>query len=126
MRALINFLHSQTIRNKVLVFGVVMSTIPLLLISLFYYSFVKSDLETRILEKQHLVLENLSGEIDYEFSQTFQRIQVLASLNLLNEKQSALYELLQQSESVEEVIIADDKGFVEKKGIAIRAQHCRG
>jgi two-component system, NtrC family, sensor kinase len=110
-----DFMHSQTIRNKVLVFGVVMSTIPLLLLSLYYYSFVKSDLETRILEKQHLVLENLSREIQYEFSQTFQRIHVLASLNLLNKEQSALYELLQQSESIEEVIIADDKGFVENR-----------
>ncbi|MBT2661997.1 ATP-binding protein [Bacillus sp. ISL-45] len=115
MRVLIDFMHSQTIRNKVLVFGVVMSTIPLLLISLYYYSFVKADLETRIVEKQHLVLENLSREIEYDFSQTFQRIHVLASLNLLNEKQSALYELLQQSESIEEVIIADDNGFVEKR-----------
>ncbi|WP_079505474.1 ATP-binding protein [Mesobacillus jeotgali] len=115
MKTLLDMIHSQTIRNKVLVFGVVMSTIPLLLLSLYYYSFVKSDLETRILEKQHLVLENLSREIQYEFSQTFQRIQVLASLNLLNKEQSALYELLQQSESIEEVIIADDKGFVEKR-----------
>ncbi len=115
MKVLVEFMHSQTIRNKVLVFGVAMSTIPLLLLSLYYYSFVKSDLETRILEKQHLVLENLSREIEYEFSQTFQRIHVLASLNLLNEKQSALYDLLQQSESIEEVIIADDKGLVEKK-----------
>ncbi|MCM3124714.1 MULTISPECIES: ATP-binding protein [unclassified Mesobacillus] len=115
MKAMTDFMQSQTIRNKVLVFGVAMSTIPLLLISLFYYSFVKADLETRIIEKQHLVLENLSREIEFEFSQTFQRIQVLASLNLLDKKQSALYELLQQSESVEEVVIADDKGFVEQR-----------
>jgi two-component system, NtrC family, sensor kinase len=115
MKAMTDFMQSQTIRNKVLVFGVAMSTIPLLLISLFYYSFVKADLETRIMEKQHLVLENLSREIEFEFSQIFQRIQVLASLNLLDKKQSALYELLQQSESVEEIVIADDKGFVEKR-----------
>lgn len=115
MKAMTNFMQSQPIRNKVLVFGVAMSTIPLLLISIFYYSFVKEDLETRIMEKQHLVLENLSREIEVEFSQTFQRIQVLASLHLLAEKQTALYELLQQNESVEEVVIADDKGFVEKR-----------
>lgn len=115
MKAMTDFMQSQTIRNKVLVFGVAMSTIPLLLISLFYYSFVKADLETRIMEKQDLVLENLSREIEFEFSQTFQRIQVLVSLNLLDKKQSALYELLQQSESVEEVVIADDKGFVEQR-----------
>ncbi|RSD26696.1 ATP-binding protein [Mesobacillus subterraneus] len=115
MKALLNFMHSQTIRNKVLVFGVAMSTIPLLLISLYYYSFVKTDLETRIVEKQHLVLENLSREIEFEFNQTFQRIHVLASLNQLNSEKSALYELLQQSDSIEEVIVADDKGIVEQR-----------
>jgi two-component system, NtrC family, sensor kinase len=115
MKALLEFLYSQTIRNKVLVFGVAMSTIPLLLISLYYYSFVKSDLESRILEKQNLVLENLSREIEFEFNQTFQRIHVLASLNQLNKEKSALYELLQQNASIEEVIVADDKGFVEKR-----------
>jgi two-component system, NtrC family, sensor kinase len=115
MKLLSDFMHSQTIRNKVLVFGVAMSTIPLLLISLYYYSFVKSDLESRILEKQNLVLENLSREIEFEFNQTFQRIHVLASLNQLNKGKSALYELLQQNASIEEVIVTDDKGYVEKR-----------
>ncbi|WP_423409314.1 ATP-binding protein [Heyndrickxia sp. MSNUG] len=115
MKSLLEFMHSQTIRNKVLVFGVVMSTIPLLLISIYYYSYVKSDLESRILEKQNLMLENLSREIEFDFNQTFQRIHVLASMNQLKKEKSALYELLQQSDSVEEVIVADDKGYVEKR-----------
>lgn len=115
MNKLMNLLHSQTIRNKVLVFGVVMSTIPLLLISFYYYSFVKSDLENRILEKQHLMLENLSREIEFDFNQIFQRIHVLASLNQLNKEKGALYELLQQSDSIEEVIVTDSKGIVEKR-----------
>jgi two-component system, NtrC family, sensor kinase len=109
MKSLVDFLHSQTIRNKVLVFGVAMSTVPLLIISIYYFSFVKTDLENRILEKQNLVLENLSREIEFEFNQTFQQIQVLASRN------GEMYELLQQSDSIEEVIIADEKGFVEKR-----------
>ena len=69
MKTLLHFLHSQTIRNKVLVFGVAMSTIPLLLISFYYYSYVKSDLEDRILEKQNLMLQNLSREIEFDFNQ---------------------------------------------------------
>ncbi|MEH7884117.1 HAMP domain-containing protein [Bacillus sp. JJ1609] len=115
MKSLLEFMHSQTIRNKVLVFGVVMSTIPLLLISIYYYSYVKSDLESRILEKQNLMLENLSREIEFDFNQTFQRIHVLTSMNQLNKEKSALYELLQQSDSIEEVIVADDNGYVEKR-----------
>ena len=50
-----------------------LSTIPLLLISIYYFSFVKSDLENRILEKQNLMLENLSREIEFDFHQTFQQ-----------------------------------------------------
>ncbi|HAQ07326.1 MAG TPA: two-component sensor histidine kinase, partial [Bacillus bacterium] len=115
MRKVLEFLHSQTIRNKVLVFGVAMSTIPLLLISLYNYSYVKSDLEHRILEKQNLMLENLSREIEFDFNQIFQRIHVLATLNQLKNERSALYELLQRSESIEEVIVTDAKGFVEKR-----------
>lgn len=115
MKALLDFMHSQTIRNKVLVFGVVMSTIPLLLISVYYYSFVKSDLESRIVEKQNLMLENLSREIEFDFNQTFQHIHVLASMNQVNKEKNALYELLQQSDSIEEVIVADDHGYVEKR-----------
>lgn len=115
MRKLLEVMHSQTIRNKVLVFGVVMSTIPLLLISFYYYSYVKSDLEHRILDKQNLMLENLSREIEFDFNQIFQRIHVLASLNQLKNEKSALYELLQQSDSIEEVIVTDAKGYVENR-----------
>lgn len=114
MKSLMDFLHSQTIRNKVLVFGVAMSTIPLLLISIYYFYFVKFDLENRILEKQNLMLENLSREIEFDFHQTFQQIQALASMKQ-GDPNSAMYELLQQSDSIEEVIIADDKGFVEQR-----------
>ncbi|MEH7500565.1 ATP-binding protein [Neobacillus drentensis] len=114
MRALFNYFQSQTIHIKVLVFGVVMSSIPLLLISSYYYFYVKSDLETRIYEKQNLVLESLSHEIEADFTQIFQRSHVLASLLQVDQGESAFYELLQH-ESIEEAVVTNEKGFVVKR-----------
>ncbi|WP_238579261.1 PAS domain-containing sensor histidine kinase [Neobacillus niacini] len=114
MRALFNYFQSQTIHIKVLVFGVVMSSIPLLLISSCYYFYVKSDLETRIYEKQNLVLESLSHEIEADFTQIFQSSHVLASLLQVDQGESAFYELL-QNESIEEAVVTNEKGFVVKR-----------
>lgn len=107
-----NWFHSQSIRNKVLAFGVMMSTIPLLLISYFYYTQVKVDLEQRILEKQELLTKNLSNEISLVFNQTLQQIQILATLSELDVEKKGFYELLQQNESIEEVVLTNGKGHV--------------
>lgn len=112
---LTNWLSSQPIRIKVLVFGICMSTLPLLLLSFYYYSHVKADLENRIMDKQTLLLQNLSNEIELEFSQTFQQLQIASTLNKQSKQQSVFYELLQQNESIEELVITDEKGFVTKK-----------
>ncbi|WP_239094181.1 hypothetical protein [Bacillus sp. B15-48] len=60
------WINRQSIRSKVLIFGVVMSTIPLLLMSFYYYTQSKADLENRIIEKQQLMTKNLSNEIQLE------------------------------------------------------------
>lgn len=114
-KKILNWFSSQPIRIKVLVFGMLMSTIPLLLISYYYYSHVREDLEKRILDKQELILQNLSNEIELEFNQTFQQIQISSTLNQQENQQSVFYELLQQNESIEEIVITDEKGFVQKK-----------
>ncbi|MBS4192191.1 HAMP domain-containing protein [Bacillus sp. FJAT-49705] len=115
IKRLINWFLSQPIRIKVLAFGVIMSTIPLLFISYYYYSHVKADLEVRILDKQELMLQILSSEIEMEFNQTFQQLQIFSSLKQHEKNKAAFYELLQQNESIEEVVVTDHKGFVEKK-----------
>lgn len=115
MKTLLNLFQSLKIRNKVLIFGILMSSIPLLLMSAYYFSFVKADLENRILEKQNLMIESLSHEIEFDFSQIFQQIHVYAAMNQSNMDISTLYEMLQKSPSVEEIIVSDDKGFVEKR-----------
>lgn len=114
-KTIIKWLDSQSIRNKVLVFGLLMSTVPLLLLSYYYYSFAKTDLENRILDKQKLMIENLSNEIELEFNETFQHIQILSSSNNIEKENSGFYELLQQVDSVEEVVMTNEKGMVEKR-----------
>jgi signal transduction histidine kinase/HAMP domain-containing protein len=93
----------------------IMSTLPLLFISYYYYAHVKVDLEVRIIEKQKLMLDNLSSEIELEFNQTFQRIQMVSALKNSKDEKSAFYEILQQSDFIEEVVITDAKGIVEKR-----------
>ncbi len=109
---LIKWLLSQPIRIKVLVFGICMSTIPLLLLSYYYYSHVRGDLENRIMDKQELLLQNLSNEIELEFNQTFQQLQIASTLN---KQQSIFYEILQQNDSIEELIMTNEAGDVTKK-----------
>ncbi|RID82353.1 HAMP domain-containing protein [Mesobacillus zeae] len=111
-----SWLLTQPIRNKVLVFGVVMSSIPLILISLYYYSFVKSDLEERIIEKQSLILKNLSREIEVDFDQTWRLINERAGVNqLYDHTESNYYNLLHESGSIEEVVVTNEQGYVEKR-----------
>ncbi|WP_312474060.1 ATP-binding protein [Neobacillus sp.] len=112
---IIQWLHAQPMRIKVLVFGLIMSTLPLLLISSYYYYHVKMDLKERILDKQELMLDNLSGEIELEFNQMFQRVQMFASLTEQEKEKGVFYELLQQNESIEEAVITNEKGYVEKR-----------
>lgn len=115
IKSIINSFHSQSIRQKVLAFGVVMSTIPLLLISYFYYTQVKLDLEERIIETQKLLTQNLSNEISLEFTQVLQQIQMLATLSQFEGNKRGYYELLQQNETIEEIVITDNQGNVEQR-----------
>lgn len=115
MNVLKKRLSSQPIRNKVLVFGIIMSTLPLLLLSYYYYFHMKEDYEKRILEKQELTLDNLSNKIEMDLNHTFDRMQVLTALNHLENEQGAFYEFLHQTDSVEEVVVTDDKGMVQKR-----------
>lgn len=113
-RSFFNWFQPLSIRHKVLIFGVAMSTIPLLLISYFYYTQVKEDLESRIIEKQELITKNLSNEIKLDFNQTFQQLQMFTTLRQLQDKKG-FYELLQQNDSVEEVVITNEHGHVTKR-----------
>ncbi|XJZ28908.1 ATP-binding protein [Bacillota bacterium Lsc_1132] len=115
MKIVSNWLHSQPIRNKVLVFGILMSSLPLLLLSYYYFIHTKADLEKRINEKQILVLNNLSTEIKLEIDQTFQKMQMFTILNQTDRNNRGFYELLQQSDSIEEVVISNSQGLVEKR-----------
>lgn len=92
-----------------------MSIIPLLLMSLYYYSFVKNDLKKRIINKQELTLQILTNEIELEFNQTLQQIQMLLALKLTSMENNRLYELLQQNPSIEEIVITNEKGIVEQR-----------
>ncbi|CEG29255.1 integral membrane sensor signal transduction histidine kinase [Bacillus sp. B-jedd] len=109
------WIYSQPIRNKVLAFGILMSSIPLLLLSLYYFIHTKAELEDRINERQNLVLLNLSNEIELEFNQTFQHLQMLSVLSESANSDTGYYELLDQNESIEEIVRISETGNAEKR-----------
>ena len=115
MKMITKWLYSQPIRNKVLVFGILMSSLPLLLLSYYYFIHAKGDLEKRINEKQNLILNNLSAEIKLEMDQTFQNMQMFTIMNKTEQNNKGFYELLQQSDSIEEIVITNSQGLVEKR-----------
>lgn len=115
MNWLKSWLVSLPIRNKVLIFGLIMSTFPLLLLSYYYYFHMKEDYKVRILETQKLTIENLAYEIEMEMNQTFHQFQVFTALNDLDREKGAFYGLFQENDSIDEVVTTDGKGKVEKR-----------
>ncbi|CRK82741.1 ATP-binding protein [Neobacillus massiliamazoniensis] len=115
MKSQSKWLGSQPIRDKVVVFGILMSSIPLLLLSFYYFYHTKMDLEERIKEKQILVLKNLSTEITMDVNLTFQHLQKLALVYGSNQTDSEFYQLLQQNESIEEIVLTNENGIVVKR-----------
>lgn len=103
------------IRNQVLVFGLIMSTLPLILMTTYYLLQMKADLEMRIDERQTLKIENLANQISIEMEQTFQSMEMLAVVADLDEQKGLLYDFLRQNHSIEEVVILDELGQLSQK-----------
>lgn len=103
------------IRNQVLVFGLIMSTLPLIVMTTFYLLQMKADLEIRIDERQTLKIENLANQISIEMEQTFQSMEMLAVVADLGEQQGLLYDFLRQNHSIEEVVVLDELGQLTHK-----------
>lgn len=103
------------IRNQVLVFGLIMSTLPLILMTTYYLLQVKADLEVRIDERQTLKIENLANQISIEMEQTFQRMEMLSVVYDLDKQRGLLYDFLRQNHSIEEVVILNESGQLSHK-----------
>ncbi|WNF36916.1 ATP-binding protein [Bacillaceae bacterium IKA-2] len=103
------------IRNQVLVFGLIMSTLPLILMSTYYLLQVKAELEIRIDERQMLKIENLANQISIEMEQTFQRMEMLSVVYDLEKQRGLLYDFLRQNHSIEEVVILNEFGQLSSK-----------
>lgn len=103
------------IRNQVLVFGLIMSTLPLILMTTYYLLQMKADLEMRIDERQTLKIGNLANQISIEMEQTLQSLEMLAMVADLDEQKGLLYDFLRQNHSIEEVVILDELGQLAHK-----------
>ncbi|WP_054949794.1 PAS domain-containing sensor histidine kinase [Numidum massiliense] len=103
------------IRNKVLLFGLLMSTVPLILISGYYLLRINSDLEENITARQTLKVENIAYQLTMELNEMSNRMTFLSTARHIDEQRALFYDVLRQSESIEEIVLLDAKGRVARK-----------
>lgn len=108
-------LPTLKIRSQVLLFGLIMSTLPLIVMTTYYLLEVKKDLEYRIEDKQELKISNLANQIEIELEKTFQQMEMLAVVYEMDNHNSLFYDFLRQNKSIEEVVIVDGEGLISKK-----------
>ena len=92
-----------------------MSTIPLILVSIYYITQNKVDLEDRITDHQRLLIESFANEIEAEMNQTYHRLKMLSTVNDIENQLGLFYDTLHQSESIEEIVVFNEAGAVTQK-----------
>ncbi|WP_280772280.1 PAS domain-containing sensor histidine kinase [Salipaludibacillus daqingensis] len=105
----------QSIRYKVLFFGLMMSIIPLLLISVYYLLEMSGYVEESAESSQELRVENFAQTIRNNIDQTFQRMEMIGSMSDLTGQASVFYDLLKQQESIDEIVLLDEQGDVQER-----------
>lgn len=103
------------IRNQVLFFGIIMSTIPLIFMTSYYLVQVQEDMDERIRERQTLLLNDFANQINLEIEQTFQLVQMLSQISNLHEERGLLYSLLKENALIEEIVILDGSGSITER-----------
>lgn len=99
------------IRDKVLVFGLVMSTVPLLLISFFIFFQVKHDLESRIKERQLIIIESMANQMTEDLDKTLHRIELLSAITNVAQNKGVFYDALHDLDSIEEIVLFNKNGL---------------
>lgn len=106
-------LEKTPIRNKVLTFGIIMSVVPVILISLYYLSFIQVELKDKISQNQLLVVQNLAYEMDQQFKEIDKKEILLYEL-MENNNEEAIYQFLKEEPSIEEVVVLTNEGTIQK------------
>ncbi|UCZ52464.1 HAMP domain-containing protein [Bacillus shivajii] len=102
--------HLQSIRFKVLLFGMMMSTIPLLLISTYYLYETMKEVESRSSKQQQLIAEGFANDIFNEIDETYQRLKMVSSIEKVEEQKGIFYTLLKEQDSIDDVVLLNGEG----------------
>jgi len=102
------------IRVRVLIFGVLLSTIPVLFVSFYYLYFAKLDLQRSIQIQNNLLVERSVQEVGVLLSHTEESLKS-SSLGLSKtEEVSQLYRILQEFTMIDEVVHLDAEGKIRQ------------
>jgi len=92
-----------------------MTIIPLALISIYYFLEMSEHVEESAESSQELKVENFAQTIRNNIEQTFQRMDMLVNISEINTQTGVFYDLLKQQESIDEVVLLDEQGSIEKR-----------
>ncbi|MBB5171930.1 ATP-binding protein [Texcoconibacillus texcoconensis] len=106
-------LHS--IRYKVLLFGLIMSSIPLVLISGYYLLVMSSQVEDTAAQSQKLRVESVASSISDHVNHIFERMEIVGNSVATLEDTGVYYDLLNQQESIDEIVLLNDTGDVLRR-----------
>ncbi|MDA8227305.1 MAG: cache domain-containing protein, partial [Desulfitobacterium hafniense] len=102
------------IRVRVLVFGVLLTTIPVLLISSYYLYFAKRDLQRSIQVQNNLLVEQSVQEVDALLFHTEESLKGLSFDLTDTGSMSNLYNFLQKFPMVDEIVTLDSGGRIRQ------------
>lgn len=108
-----NFINRLRIRHKVLLFGLIMSTLPLIFLSIFLFLEVIEDQEKSVKERQTIIIESIANDLDQQIHQIFKHIEFLSSVDGLEDHRGLYYQTLHENQAVEEIVMFDHSGIVK-------------
>lgn len=105
----------RSIRQKVLLFGVLMTIIPLVLISVYYLSDLADYVGSTGEEMQEMRLEHLADDIRTDISQVMNQLEFLAALDDPENDPGAMYEVLRSMQAIDTLVLLDTEGRLSSK-----------
>ncbi|SES02352.1 sensor histidine kinase [Salipaludibacillus aurantiacus] len=105
----------RSVRYKVLLFGLIMSIIPLVLISVYYLMEMSDYVEDSAAVSQERKVAYFAETIRNDIRSTFQKLDMMMSMGDLEDQSGVFYDLLKQQESIDEIVLLNAEGEVQSR-----------
>ncbi|MEQ6377309.1 ATP-binding protein [Bacillaceae bacterium S4-13-56] len=110
-----NYINRLRIRNKVLLFGLIMSTLPLIFLSVFLFLEFMDDQEKSVKERQTIIIESIAKDVDQQIQQIIKHVQFLSTVDGLEDHRGLYYQTLHENQAIEEIVMFDHLGVVKDR-----------